>query len=260
MTGWDDLARELDAWGAAGRTATYWWRDDDATRPGPALQRLLRCAGEGPLALAVIPAAVEPELAEALAEAPASVLQHGFAHRNHAPDGAKKCELARDRPLEAVLAELAAGQARLAELFGRRFLPVLVPPWNRIDAGVVGRLAGIGFLGLSTYRPRQRQKLGALAIVNTHVDLVDWRQRRFVGTEAALGLLLRHLLERRAGAVDAEEPTGILTHHLVHDEAAWDFLGRLNERLRPHPAARWLSAESAFRLASPDADRLWKER
>ena len=41
MTGWADLDAELDRWKAAGRAATLWWRDDDATRPTPALDRLL---------------------------------------------------------------------------------------------------------------------------------------------------------------------------------------------------------------------------
>ena len=31
--GWPDLTAELDRWGEAGRTATLWWRDDDATAP-----------------------------------------------------------------------------------------------------------------------------------------------------------------------------------------------------------------------------------
>ena len=66
---WPGLSAELDAWAAAGRTATFWWRDDDATAPTPELGRLLRLAGAhgAPLALAVIPAEAGPALAEALA-------------------------------------------------------------------------------------------------------------------------------------------------------------------------------------------------
>ena len=32
---WAKLTVEFDAWAAAGRTASLFWRDDDATRPGP---------------------------------------------------------------------------------------------------------------------------------------------------------------------------------------------------------------------------------
>ena len=30
MATWNDLQAELDQWGAEGREATIWWRDDDA--------------------------------------------------------------------------------------------------------------------------------------------------------------------------------------------------------------------------------------
>ena len=65
MTGWDSLQAELDLWRARNRQATIWWRDDDAVRPGPALDRLLDLASrhDAPLALAVIPAAAETALA-----------------------------------------------------------------------------------------------------------------------------------------------------------------------------------------------------
>ena len=69
---WDRLDRELAAWAAEGREATFWWRDDDAVAATPALDRLLRLTESGgvPLALAVIPAPAEPGLAERLATQP----------------------------------------------------------------------------------------------------------------------------------------------------------------------------------------------
>jgi hypothetical protein len=36
-----------------------------------------------------------------------------------------------------------------------------------------------------------------------------------------------------------DEPIGILTHHLVHDEAAWDFIGQLFDETKGNPAVRW---------------------
>src|SRR5690348_9103787 len=60
---WSDLADELDCWQAAGRTATLWWRDDDAVAPGARLERMLSIAGGVPVALAVIPGPAEPRLA-----------------------------------------------------------------------------------------------------------------------------------------------------------------------------------------------------
>jgi hypothetical protein len=46
--------------------------------------------------------------------------------------------------------------------------------------------------------------------------------------------------------VDGAEPTGLLTHHLKHDDATDDFLGALLDRLCRHDAVRWLALGNAF--------------
>lgn len=243
---WDALTRELDAWGEAGRVATLWWRDDDASAPSAALERLLALGvGRAPVALAVIPEPTGADLARRLATAPfARVLQHGWAHRNHRPAGERSAEYAADRPLATMTDELARGRAKLAELFGARCLPVLVPPWNRIDDAVIAALPALGLRFLSVFGPRAP---GAAAIVNTHVDPIAWRAGRgFVGEAKALGELVRHLAARRTGSADAAEPTGLLTHHLGHDDALWRFLDRLLACTAVHPAARWLDPKVLF--------------
>ena len=71
MSTWRELEQELEAWARSGRRATFWWRDDDAVEPSPALDRLLELAASGraPLALAVIPARASSGLAAQLAGA-----------------------------------------------------------------------------------------------------------------------------------------------------------------------------------------------
>lgn len=254
MTAWASLQDELDRWAAAGRRAELWWRDDDAAAETPALERLLDLAARSgqPLALAVIPAAAEAGLEQRIAaladKGKVSVLQHGFAHLNHAPDSAKKCELVGPERRPAIFDELRQGHAMLRAIFGRRLLSVLVPPWNRIDPAVAAGLAGLGFTGLSTYKPRrQAEAQPGLQQVNCHLDILQWRpERRFLGEEAALSLLCGHLRSKREGQADPDEPTGILSHHGAHDEAAWRFLETLLETLDHHPAARLLSAEQCF--------------
>ena len=49
---WAALKSEFDAWAQEGRQATLWWRDDDATAPGPKLDTLLEITGETPICLA----------------------------------------------------------------------------------------------------------------------------------------------------------------------------------------------------------------
>jgi hypothetical protein len=242
---WPDLVAELDRWGEAGRVASLWWRDDDAVAATPELNSLLRLAGEMPLALAVIPAELDPALPGFLQAMPqVTVLQHGWRHANHAAPGAKKSEYPATRNAVAVTAELAAGRERLTACFGARALPVLVPPWNRFAAEFVPLLTKTGIAGLSAMASRTAAALPAgIAAIDVHVDLTDWKgDRGFIGTTAALGGVIGHLRACRLGAAQRGMATGILTHHLVMDRATAGFLDRLLATVDRHLAARWASA------------------
>ena len=241
--GWAGLFLELDAWLAAGMRATLWWRDDDAGAASSALERLLSQAEDHrvPIALAAVPTRLSAEAAARIHRLPnAAILQHGHAHRNHEPAGRKKAEFGPSRDETDALADLRAGREALGGVKASA-LPILVPPWNAIDALLVPRLASAGFTGLSTYRSRRtRQPAPGLVQVNTHVDIIDWRGTRgFIGEQAALDLLVSHLRRRRLGEVDPAEPTGILTHHAVHDAAGWRFIEACLQATTEHSAAAW---------------------
>lgn len=225
-----------------------WWRDDDAVRPTPALDRLLDIAAGLPLALAVIPGRADAPLAQRLVSCHGvRVLQHGWMHANHAAADEKRCELGPHRPLPLVMSELAAGWQRLAGLFGALAIAVLTPPWNRMSEGLVPLLGAAGYLGLSAAGPRrQAEPSPGLIQVNTHADLAAWPTGGFIGSASALGLVVAHLAARRAGGVDAAEPTGLLTHHLVMDRESEIFIARFLALTREHRAARWLAAAEAF--------------
>jgi hypothetical protein len=254
MVKWPDLMAEFDCWEEAGKVATLWWRDDDAVAPTARLGRLLSIASGVPVSIAVIPAAAGQELAQWLAHyersaprASVAVLQHGWRHLNHSDSG-KKSEFPVERARSEMAAELAAGRARLSHLFGARAQPILVPPWNRFDDSLLGLLGGCGLTGISRARPRSVcPRVPGVTEANIHVDLVAWKgNREFVGEDAALGGLVQHLRARRLRAVCAEEPTGILTHHLVQDEATDAFLDRLITVSVAHPAVLWLDAGEIF--------------
>lgn len=158
---WDPLRRELDRWQAAGRVARFWLRDDDAVEPTLALEMLMALAGENevPLMLAVIPGLTGEALAVRLGEeADVAVAVHGWSHKNHAGLKAKKQELGGERPTEVVLDELGEGFRLLERLHPARFLPVLVPPWNRIDAALIPALPA---LGLQPFRSTAGQSMAA---------------------------------------------------------------------------------------------------
>ena len=129
---WDRLRTVFDRYAAAGRTATFWRRDDDVTAQSPALDRLLELAAGGPITLAAIPQDLDPAAAARLDETPGVTLApHGWAHANHAPAGEKKAEYGAHRPLDAMLAEIAGGWARLQAL-----APAAAPRLHRDDRGV----------------------------------------------------------------------------------------------------------------------------
>lgn len=248
---WDELLRELDAWAEEGREATFWLRDDDAVADTPALVRLV-AIGERtgiPLCLAVIPKDAGEDLADAVSRAGDTfVIQHGWCHQNHAGPQEKKFELGDHRPLSVVGDELARGDAKLRTLFGDRYMKILAPPWNRIGPKVAAGLAGWGYRGLSVFGPRHKS-IAAPGVVrcNTHVDIIDWKGTRgFRGTQEVLSQAVAHLAARRTGEADAAEPTGLITHHLVHDEGSWAFIEEFAERTRGHAAGRWLSAADVF--------------
>lgn len=251
--GWSDLAGELDQWARGGRVATLWWRDDDAATTSPRLDRLISIAGNVPISLAVIPAAADPKLAGWAAhpspsvQTRLSVLQHGWSHTSHGGAG-KKNEFPSVRSCRAVRSDLTAGRARLTAFFGTRALPVLVPPWNHFASCFLPLLSVCGLSGISRVKPRRTPwPAPGVAEVNVHIDLVAWTEDRgFIGEAAALGGMVRHLRARRLGEVDDEEPTGILTHHLVQDEATDVFLRRLVAITNQHPATSWLDAAEVF--------------
>ena len=130
-----------------------------------------------PLAIAVIPARLQPELpAYIVNQQQLCVLQHGYAHRSYALSGQKKLELGGSRQLADIQSDLGSGFGQLNEHFGAQFKPVLVPPWNRIDKAVVEQLADIGLKGISTMKARQsRQPAPGILQVNTHLDPIYWR-------------------------------------------------------------------------------------
>jgi len=247
------LYKELDEWNFIGEEALLWWRDDDARSDTAALDTLLRLSNrfDIPLALAVIPDGLDASLTDKLRPySGITVLQHGYAHTNHAPEERKKQELGPHRPLEVIGDELARGYRHLAHAFPTSFFPILVPPWNRIDARLIPRLSGLGYQGLSTFKAGARAgPVAALRTVNTHVDIIHWKDgKKFAGAGEVIAQLVDHLSGKRTGRYDPAEPTGLLTHHLVQDAVGTEFLIALFAALDDHPAVKWIDARTAFRL------------
>jgi len=249
---WQALHDELDQWQGTGRVATLWWRDDDAVEASDQLSRLLEIAGKAgvPLCLAVIPAGCQASLVEAVEESGAdiSVAVHGWSHINHAGADEKKSEFPESRPLEAMSTEAVQGLRHINEAFGARALELFVPPWNRISDTFAEALPAAGYHGLSTYKARPASaKVVDLAQINTHADIINWPDgKRFAGDDVVLDLIVGHLAARRRGDVAADEPTGLLTHHLVQQNDAFGFIARYVRETAAHPAVSWLGGGQVF--------------
>ena len=219
-----------------GKPVRFWLRDDDAVEPGAALDRLLELAQtySVPMTLALIPAGTGNALQQRLASAQqVAVAVHGWSHRNHAPVGEKNQELGSHRAQPLVVAELTRGFNHLSDLYKTQFLPMLVPPWNRISDALVPELGAIGFRALSTFGDQAHD---SIAMINTQIDIIDWKGSR--GGRTTHDLVTEIVAQLQA----SEDAIGVLTHHLVHDQQAWEFLQQLFSVTSQHPAARWVEA------------------
>lgn len=255
LIAWSKLQQELDLWTESGSTATFWWRDDDAAEETPQLRKLdaLSRDTKVPVSLAVIPSGLHDSLPQFLHQRDNFIaLQHGYSHRNYALKGTKKIELGGDRSSEEIKVELVTGRYLLDAKFGEQFIPVLVPPWNRIESRIYPTLGSAGFSGVSSMWARETAyPVKGLLKVNTHLDPVDWRQGRgFIGESNAIGQIYQHLSSRRLVGGDIAEPTGILTHHLVQSDKVWAFCRTLFDLLNRHPAVRWLDAREIWAVES----------
>jgi len=245
---WTRLDAELARWHAAGLTLPIWWRDDDAVVPSAGLDRLQAMSGahDFPVHLAVIPANASQALADQVRGTRHLIpVVHGWTHLSHALPGDKKAEFAGHRPLADMRDAAAQGFALLSDLFGARLVPMFVPPWNRIAPELVCELPALGYRALSTFTPRATP-FGApgLTQINTHLDPIAWKAGRGLAEpDMLIAQLVRQMADRRTGQADNTEPYGILTHHLVHDEAIWAFTDMLLTRLAHGPTRFWTATE-----------------
>ncbi|WP_425044576.1 polysaccharide deacetylase family protein [Primorskyibacter sp. S87] len=247
------LERELEAWHRAELTLPIWWRDDDAVDRTLQLDQLISLSDRVglPVHLAVIPRDARQELADRLPDHMIPVV-HGWAHFSHAPKDEKKAEFGPHRSPEAMLNDAHTGIARLRDLFGKALCPIFVPPWNRISHDILPGLGNLGFRAVSTFTPRNTPVAAPdLLQINTHLDPIDWRGSRSLADPAHLvEQLVLQLQDRRYGRADNDEPYGLLTHHLVHDQQIWAFSEAVLERLMAGPVRPWALPSTAALKAS----------
>lgn len=229
---WQDLENELMLWQNANQTLSFWWRDDDAEKNTPALSKLLALseAFQIPLALATIPLGADESLANAInvvnqrhTQPLITILQHGYSHKNYANKDQKKQELGNHRSSETIISELTLGKVKLSALFSDSFVNIQVPPWNRIDDSIIEKIAmNKQFDAISRHGVVDSPRV--MKEINIHIDILNFKDKTcFLGTDKVISQILKHLQFRRKNNY-RPEATGLMSHHLVHDNATWDFL------------------------------------
>jgi hypothetical protein len=184
----------------------FWWRDDDYTKPTPFFSNLMNLREELdiPLSLAVVPFGLDQLHSNPHFQEDVEVLQHGIAHHNWGTDE-RKIELIKG---PQTLKKLQEGYKILESFYLKSFVPVLVPPWNRIDERLIPHLQELGFKGLSSFANQYTNFNGLLPILNTHLDVMDWKTKQMKSLD-----VLEH--EYNDLIHIGHKFIGILTHHLV---------------------------------------------
>ena len=232
----DGLQRCLDPVASHGGWCTIFFRADDVGVPGSKFDRLVDLFRRHrvPLTLALVPAWLTARRWRGLLEISGrdaalwGWAQHGWRHRNHAPEG-EKAEFGPARPFGAKRRDLLLGFERLSSLVGGALLPIFVPPWNRCDEETLLALRDLGFKALS-------RSLGArpaaLPGVPDYPVTVDLHTRKEENGETGRLALLEELGE------GLKRPLcGIMIHHQRMNEAAFAFLDLLLQGL-----TRWRGA------------------
>jgi hypothetical protein len=233
------LRRELAAWVQDGHTLSLWWRDDDARGPTPQLDRLLAISerNEVPVALAVIPSVENRALAQRVKGLRGvTVIQHGIDHINRATvneRGAREMATAWSAQDIAARIEATRELRRLPN-----WVPLFVPPWGHAHACLEKALRTTGFVARSGGGVLESD---GLVTIDAHLEVLRWKGgARFRGEGRFMHRLVRLSSERRR-ARQWTEPIGILTHHLQHDEASWEFLERFVPWAKCNSAIVWRS-------------------
>ncbi|HWQ31542.1 MAG TPA: polysaccharide deacetylase [Blastocatellia bacterium] len=214
------------------RRVRIFFRDDDVDEDEATLHRLLRIflRHEAPVNLEIIPGRLTKSAARLLRQYRdfrprlIGLNQHGWQHVNHEPAG-RKCEFGPSRSFDEQIKDISQGRAVLEAVFETAFFPAFTPPWNRCTNETAQALDELGFQVLSKDQCRLPAANYRFQEIPVTLDLYRWRQGPVMKAPAEIiSDLSRQMREA--------DRIGILLHHKVMDETAFEFLDLLTSELR----------------------------
>jgi hypothetical protein len=230
----DKLRASLDRLQSRHERIDLFFRDDDVDEDETSLRTLLDVFlnHDIPVNLEVIPGRLSgsatgllhqylklrPDLFE--------INQHGWLHLNHEREG-RKCEFGPSRSFGQQLTDLANGQKVLEDAFNDAFSRVFTPPWNRCWADTFRALDQLGFEALSKKRGMEPVTGYSFREISVTLDLYHWKDGVQVKTPP-------ELVNELISQMSEFDIVGIMLHHKVMDEFAFEMLESLLAELRRH--------------------------
>jgi hypothetical protein len=259
---WKSIRRELDLWLERGIRAKFWFRDDDACELTDQLIRLLHFSKQYSITigLAAIPNKLRPSLLTFLKSEDRMFLPmcHGWNHVNYEPKD-RPSEFGPNRKLPLLFQDAQLAYRTFVRYFNElEKRAIFVPPFGRIMPAFVELLPKAGFFGLSAgadlieatvsrivsrieFLPAVKiSRRTNMARFDVHIDPIDWHRGTAREVPDVAHELLGCLRLRSKSFVDANQPIGIVTHHLVHNEPIWHLCAELVEILSNHSAVEFL--------------------
>ena len=210
------------------------FRADDVAVPGRQFSRMMKLfATYGvPLSLAVVPAALTRPRWQYLngfeKTNPGRWCwhQHGWRHVNHETEG-KKQEFGGSRAAAAIRRDLEQGKNRLVRVMGDHFYPVFTPPWNRCSRRTLELIKELGYAAVSRSSGSTISPPDGLPDYYVNVDLHTRKEKRPAEGWKNLFAELKQAF--------AQKHCGIMIHHRMMNDAAFDFLELLLRKLAESP-------------------------
>ena len=207
-----------------GQTIDLFFRNDDVDEDDLSLRTMLDLffRYQVPLNLQIIPGRLTTACINTIDRARSNLLelnQHGWMHENHEHSG-RKCEFGPSRSFDQQYEDIERGRKVLEEAFGSAFSPVFTPPWNRCTVETFRALDRLGFQALSRFRGDASAGDYNFREVSVTLDLYRWQG-------GAAMKYPNELIDELILQLETLPRIGIMLHHKVMDEAAFELLSLL---------------------------------